>query len=513
MSVLAAGRRLPGVATRIGIAESVVFVVAFVIRASLVLAGGGYRGSFGYDASVYYAAGDALTYGRLPYLDYTFLHPPGVALVTAPFAGMGHLIGDHKGFVLTCLAFTALGAAGAALVVKIAKQLELGTVAAAVGGLAYAAWPGSAASEYLCRLEPLGNFLVLLGLLYFFRAGASPRRSAIVCGIALAGAVSVKLWWLVPFAVVLLAHLGRSRRATRRPFIAAAAGTFVLVNGPFFVAAPRNMTRMLLVDQADRPSRHPALYRLANITGASPVLGAFSSTTTHVLAVCCVLIVAAFALVTLRVPSGWVISAILVLEFAALLDAPPYYEYYNDYLAPELALGVAVAVALATRRGAAARARQSGTLVLSGAVAAAVAVGAVANLGTIVTPYPAAALARGVKDVRCVVSNNPTALILLDTLSRGLANGCPNYIDIEGRRYDVDRPPGGRVTTSEGSRWQRDLYRYLLSGDALVLYPASERGLSPKLRRVLSEQPVLARSGPFRVYDTSHLPHAKIGGP
>ena len=113
-----------------------VFGVALALRLGMVLySHGGMWGNFGYDGSVYYAAADALTFGRMPYQDFVLLHPPGLMLVLVPFALLGRLVGDHAGFVAATCACEVLGAINAVLVVLVSRRAGAGTP----GGAARAA--------------------------------------------------------------------------------------------------------------------------------------------------------------------------------------------------------------------------------------------------------------------------------------------------------------------------------------------------------------------------------------
>ncbi|MBV9411139.1 MAG: hypothetical protein JO148_06050, partial [Acidimicrobiia bacterium] len=194
-------------------ASGVVFVLAFALRLLVPLTSRGLVGNYSYDAGVYYSSGAALVHGRLPYRDFILLHPPGIALAVAPAAWIGRLTTDHIGFAVAALEFIALGAASAVLVVLVARGLGAGIRAATVGGLFYAAWFLSIRAEYVSRLEPLGNFLLLCGLLAFTRIeGKHSRRAALLCGAALGAAVSVKVWYGVPLLVVLGFLLVQRRR-------------------------------------------------------------------------------------------------------------------------------------------------------------------------------------------------------------------------------------------------------------------------------------------------------------
>ena len=474
--------------------EAAVVVVALLARLGLVANGGGWSGSFGYDASVYYTSADALLSGRLPYRDFTFLHPPGMALFLTPFALLGRLTTDHAGFIAACLACTLIGATNALLVVRIARAIGLGTGAAAAGGLVYALWPGAAASEYLCRLEPVGNLFFLTALLFFVRRpGDNDRRNALLCGVALAGAISIKLWWVAPAAVLTVACLSRSRRRQLGSLLLGLAGTLVLVDGVFFVAAPHRMIRMIVVDQLARPDYRPLQFRLASLTGAGVLNDAYSHRAEVALAALGVLVVLAVCVFAARRREGRLIVALLATTYVVLLLTQSFYEYYNDYLAGPLAVAVAVALS-----GRGLRPVRTWRFVLVPALAAAYAIAASARGTLIVPPDPDGELARAVAGSRCVMSNNPMALITMNVLSRGLANGCPNWVDFEGRLYDVGdsgRPAAAKL------RWEHQAYRYLLSGDALVLFGMG--GVDRALAAKLNTLPVLGSDDDFTVWLTA----------
>ena len=98
--------------------------LALLVRAGLVLRSpGGPTGLFGYDPGVYYAAGDALIHGPVPYRDFLLLHPPAVMLATAPFAALGSWTRDDIGFVTANSVFMCIGALNAAFVVVAGRRL------------------------------------------------------------------------------------------------------------------------------------------------------------------------------------------------------------------------------------------------------------------------------------------------------------------------------------------------------------------------------------------------------
>ncbi len=181
----AVGRR------RLGLLVCVlVAVTAFAVRLTMVLRGGGLGGLMAYDDGVYYSASGALWWGHLPYRDFVLVHPPGILLALAPFAGLGRLTHDAVGFELARLAWMLVGSLNAVLVVLATRRS--GWLAAALAGLFYAFWTPAALTETTTRLEPL----VSLGLLGAVAVLAGPRpptrRGQLLVGRALGFALTVK---------------------------------------------------------------------------------------------------------------------------------------------------------------------------------------------------------------------------------------------------------------------------------------------------------------------------------
>jgi len=481
---------------RPAVALLAVVVLGFVLRMGLVLASpGDIRGSYGYDASVYYTAADALLHGRLPYDDFVMLHPPGIIVALLPVAALGQLVGDHNAFMTGNALFTLLGAVNAGLVVAVARRWGLPELGALLGGLFYAVWFGAVEAEISARLEPLGSFLFLLGLL--LGSGTPSRRRALLGGAALVGAVSVKAWWVVPVLVVL-AWWAVERRREVLPVVVGAIGAGLVLDGPFFLLAPHDMTRMIVSDQLGRHDVGlEGLHRLAHLLGfeqAFPHRGK---------ATLLVVVAAAGLLALLALWCGWrnraarPVLVALVAQSAVLAAAPSYFSFYSGYLGPAAALAVAATSAAPRRVGTIA-----GGLAVAGA-GALTAVTVVAHRPAFTTPvHGTDVLARGVADTHCVMADSPMILIELDVLSRDLGRGCPNWIDVTGRTYDVDAPPKhGPQGRLHNARWQADLTSYLLSGDAAILF-RPETGADATTVATIRSNPVLVRHRGVTVYRT-----------
>jgi hypothetical protein len=94
-----------------------------------------------------------------------------------------------------------------------------------------------------------------------------------------------------------------------------------------------------------------------------------------------------------------------------------------------------------------------------------------------------------------VVADDPTALILMDVLSRDLSRGCPQPVDFTGQTYDraAEKGPGGQwISRSRSPRWQRMATEQLTAGSSTVLARMGGDGLSRATKKRLGAMPVLA---------------------
>lgn len=484
----------------------VLFVLAFGLRLLVPLTTRGLVGNYSYDASVYYSAGAALVHGRVPYRDFIMLHPPGVLMAVAPAAWIGRLTSDRTGFALAMLAFTALGAASAVLVVVVARRLGIGWRAATAGGLFYAMWFLSVRNEYLIRLEPLGNLLVLCGIVgYAGIGGRHSKRSAVLCGAGLGAATSVKIWYAVPLAVVLCFLIAHRRPGDAGRVVLGAGAAVVLICGPFFALAPSSMWRMVVSEQLGRDQANPlrALLTLQRLPPGVSWQTAYLLDTVLLVAVG-VLLVAAWRAPAVRLP-----AALLLTMGGVLVVGPSWFFSYIDYLTPAAALCVATggaAIGVVRRK---AGALLAGACTVAGAIVVVLALVVPATRlwygqGKARASLPSAQLTSAVTNVRCVMSDSPMALIGLNALHRNLANGCQNWIDVTGRTYASDMKvrgqDGSRVPRIANPRWQQVLRDYLLAGDAVIIMRAQDVGVSPTTWDAIRAGGILATDGAHVVY-------------
>jgi alpha-1,2-mannosyltransferase len=417
-----------------------IMAIAFLVRALPVLRGGGLDGHLGYDDGVYFGAAVALIHGDLPYRDFLLLHPPGIALLLSPFAWLAGLTDDATGFAVARLAFMALGAVNACLVAVLAGRY--GRRAGLLSGLLYAVWFAAARVERTTDLLGPQTTLMLVAALILVSARPVRARRAAVAGAALGLATAIQLWAVVPVVVIAATIAIAARRAPtdgRRAapaFLVGAAVAFGAVCLPFFLSAPADFIRLVLVDQLARPSlgvsllaRFQALEGLSIGTGHSPALVTAAVTAFALIGVSAVFLVAR------RVPAARLWCALVVLQTSYLLIAPNFYSHYSAWIAPAAAIVLGTAAALAIETG---QRYRVGTLVYAGciAVAVALALGIPRHQGVALQQ---ARLELDLDGARCVSADAPDLLLVTTGLRRDIANRCRLVLDPTGTSYETDR--------------------------------------------------------------------------
>ncbi|HZZ98173.1 MAG TPA: hypothetical protein VFE19_14215 [Jatrophihabitantaceae bacterium] len=500
--------------------EAAVFLVALLARVGAVVGSGGYAGSLGYDDSVYYTAADALLHGRMPYRDFTMLHPPGIMLALTPFAEFGTRTSDRLGFMTAAVAFAVLGAVNAVLVVVVARRIGLARPAALIAGFCYALYIGAVIAEFSPRLEPLGNFFALCGLLAFFSKDRTSRVAPLLCGLAFGAAVSVKIWWSVPLLVMVLACAWRPRRSAPLYALGGAALAVMLIDGPFLLAAPHNMVQMVVRDQLGRPRQiTDPLVRLGQLSSLDP-LGRHLQMSGLVAAsaIALLVVLVGAGLLAWQLPSARPVVVLCAAQLGVLCTAPSFIYFYPDYFTVSAALTIGVAASQLYQlkwlarshrlvRGLARTVAWLPALLLAVTLAVAYAQGRMAGS----VPIPGLAdVAAAVAGDRCVMADTPMALISVDVLSRDLVDGCQNWVDVTGKSYGGrDEPHRPFQTKLTDPRWQHDLRRYLTSGNAVLIARGGKTGIDAATMHYLHHAGVLERNGPLVLYNAKP-PRAKF---
>jgi alpha-1,2-mannosyltransferase len=488
--------------------------MAFVARLVPVLRGGGLHGVLAYDDGVYFAASEALAFGRLPYRDFLLLHPPGIVLVLSPFAWLARGIHDDStGFALARLAFMGVGALNAVLVYRVARA-RLGALAGVAGGMFYAVWEPAVFAERTTLLEPLVNLGMLTSLLLLGDPRTASRRRLVLAGAALGLATTVKVWAVVPL-VVLLCWVGLRRRHAALPYAAGAAGAAALVCLPFFVTAPATMFRLVVHDQLGRPGNaEPWQPRLAGLTmarylgRAAPHYVAKLGVTTLAVLLFALMLLAVVVAIRCSPPARpW--CALVAAQTAVLLISPLYYPHYATYAAPALALVVGATAHLAHKMLRRTGVRWTPAVVPTGILVAACLL-AVSDPRREGWPAPGPGARTVLSAGGCVAADAPAMLAVADVLAQDLRRHCAVLIDPTGLFYDqarADKHPGNTLDARRVDvEWQHRIARWFAGSEAVIVQHANPDGLSPATLRALARGRVATSHHLYEVYVARDLP-------
>ncbi len=303
-----------------------------------------------YDSGVYFDAAWRLLNGVVPYRDYVFVQPPGITLVLAPAALVGHLVSTSVGFWVGRLMSAGASVLNAALVTTLLRRR--GRVAMWVGGLAMTITPVTNFVGTGVKLEPFFMLFVLLGLRRLFadEHRELTRRDFVVAGVFFALAISIKGWAVVPTLVAVAVLFPHHRRRLGWILASTLAGIAVIFT-PFFFLAPGAMWQQVVVDQVTRsvPSVTPTLTRLVDLSGYQ---GTWLAPSTPVIVV--LLLLALGVVVTaIRDRSGDLLGPFAgltsVAATAAILITPQFFAYYCYLVTPYLAIASALVVARVVR--------------------------------------------------------------------------------------------------------------------------------------------------------------------
>jgi alpha-1,2-mannosyltransferase len=472
-----------------------VAAIAFFVRLVPVLRGGGLFGIGNYDDGVYYAAATGLIHGLLPYQDFLLLHPPGMLLLLAPFALLAQLIGDSYGFAVARLAWMVLGAVNAVLVSRILRPV--GMVAAVFGGLGYAVFYPAVYSEKSTLLECPATTALLLAMLLLqplVHDTSLPRGKAFAAGALLGLTITIKVWGVVTVLIVLgwLLLLRRYGAALRVMIGSAVSATVICL--PFFAAAPTAMWNQIVRDQVSRRGGNDVtvLWRLDEIAG----LGIIGRPHMPITVVALIALLGCAALAW-----GYREARLAVLLMLGqglfLLTTPTWFAHFAGFTAAPIALtgGAAIDRLIALIRAGPAR-------IAVGVVAAGALFVYSSGWATVTfnRPFPRHFQAFTATTPGCVTSDDATALVQTDSLSRNLSRGCRFIADLGGNSHDLAAAAGLKVSRNRNQAFQRFALDYLRSGSVTILMRyRGGRGFNEKTTAVLDQWPLLARSGGYQV--------------
>ena len=305
-----------------------------------------------YDDGTDFGSAILLVHGYLPYKDFLMVQPPGITLLMAPVAALTKGLGTAWGMGVARILTAVAGGAAVALGGLLVRHRGLLAVILTCGILAV--FPDSINAAHTVLLEPWLVLFCLLGALAVFDGDrlTSSRWRLIWAGAAFGVAGAVKVWAVIPVAVIVVLLL--IARPLRRAalYLAGVAAGFLIPVLPFAALAPGAFYRSVIVAQLVRIDavRIPLSYRLAQMAGLSDFTSPASVAVAIVTLALILLIVgsslASWWLSRERPPAlEWFAlgtAAVIVLAFLWPAD---FYYHYAAFLAPFLALAVALPVA------------------------------------------------------------------------------------------------------------------------------------------------------------------------
>ena len=207
-------------------------------------------GGGGYDDGLHVGAALRLTAGVLPYRDYVFLHPPGIAVLLWPVAAFGRLTSEQDALALGRLIVAGIAMVNVALVAWLVRQR--GAVAMLAAGMFLALMPLTVATTRTTLHEPFVILIALLGLAAMFSGGElGSKNRAMLAGLAFGFALSIKLLALLPVLAlfIVLVRFGRDRL---KMFCAGLGLGFAVIALPFAVMAPSVFMNQVVLSQLNR---------------------------------------------------------------------------------------------------------------------------------------------------------------------------------------------------------------------------------------------------------------------
>ncbi len=491
-------------------------VAAFLIRLVPMLLTGGLRGVVDYDDGVYMGTALALADGRVVYRDFPMLHPPGIVYVLSPFAALSWLVSDSTAFAAARVGFMVLGGLNTFLVGLVGSRGGRTTALAAAG--MYAVWIVAARVERSTWLIAPQTALLLLALLAltYPRSEASPPvtwRKALLVGLLIGASCAIQIWGAVVAVVVfvwLLLRVVRQPGGWLRPMAAYALGGVAAVAIaflPFLAAAGGTMLRLVIFDQIGRGAGGPPIgSRIRGMEGlpsgvADRALGG------AIPPLIAVVVVVAVLWVAWRRPVVRLWVALFLAQCLFLLITPSYYGHYSGWMAAAAALSIGgTAAALIELPGLSVRAsRAIGVVYVAGLACLLVAAAWPRLVGF---PQPSVRFASRevadlIADARCPTADNPTVLILTNTLQRVIDNACPLLISPSGVSYDTDRELRGKERSRPRQvEYQAIMRTYFGGSDAAVfIRPEIALGLTDETRAAIQAHlPIERRIGNLRIF-------------
>jgi hypothetical protein len=410
---------------------TVIIAVTAVLAAAITayqLTRPGYLFGITPDISAWLGGSIRLVHGALPYRDFDLVQPPGFTLLASPVAFLSEWIGTRDALAVLRL-FTPLLSAGSVLLIGLVIR-HRGRAATIVACGVMAFYPPEVYALHSGLLESVVDFFCVAALaLVFDGDGLSrSRRRLVLGGVAFGIACCVKAPAVVPVLVVAALCLPQIRQRLV-PFLGGAIAGFGIPTLPFFLLAPGAFFRDVIspLTSIPNPNRVPLVSRLSTITGTS-ALGGGDRVAVLATVLIVVIVIAAFVLPRRRpAPLEWLAVGAAALGAVAQLGPSYYFTNYAAFMAPFIALLLAIALA----RLVAAR-WPSIAVVVAAAGVGIVFASQLLVIRTSTVPDIAAVVDRIVPAGACTLSDAPSKLVTTNRFVASDPSTCNDMIDPEG---------------------------------------------------------------------------------
>jgi len=331
-------------------------VSAVIIMATLLAAGlrlynlsrpGYLFGISEYDDGTDLGSAVRLVYGAVPYRDFIMVQPPGITLIMYPLALVTKSFSTDSAMAVARVITALASAAAVPLAGLLTRHRGLFAVLVSCGVLAI--YPDSILAARTVLLEPWLVLFCLLGALAVFDGDriADSRRRIFLGGLLFGFAGAVKVWAILPVVVILVLTARRRRQAAA--YAAGVALGFCVPVLPFALTAPVTFYRSVIIAQLVRHDivRIPEGYRLQQMLGLVHS-SQLATLPLVIIGSVVVLVVAAVTVLGSRLahnpPPGldWFAAGTCALVVAAFLWPADFYYHYTGFLAPFLALTLAL---------------------------------------------------------------------------------------------------------------------------------------------------------------------------
>jgi hypothetical protein len=357
-------RRRPAWLTPVNLTIIIITLVALILRVYYQYTRPGFLlGVTEYDDGPYFGSAVRLVHGSMPYKDFILVQPPGVTLVMSPAALLSYWTGTAWGLAVGRILTVLAGTAGVALAGLLVRHRGLLAVLLTCGIVAV--YSDGVAAAHTVLVEPWLVLFCLAGAVAVFdgdRITGSTKRLA-WGGVLFGFAGAVEAWAIVPVLVLAALCLSRPRASHPPPlrlpqikraaiYAGGVAAGFLIPVLPFAIAGPAQFYRSLITAQVGyraHAARVSVFVRLKNMIGLPYALGWSNSLLLlAVLALVIFVVVtqAAAIAVTQQPPPilDWFATVSTVLIVVMFLWPPQFHYHFTEFLAPFMALTLALPV-------------------------------------------------------------------------------------------------------------------------------------------------------------------------